>query len=100
MTFDPEIINKINWVVRHHGRWIEPLYSTLLQELLGNDPPGHWGSWRGGNNSNMITMADGRTFYLHGNVMTHTLDVRDRPRGPAVVVMKTRPDVIRWVKTL
>ena len=100
MTFNSEIIKKTNWIVLHHGRDLEPLYNRLVLELIANDTPGHWDSWRGGNNSNFIRMDDGRTFYLRGNQSNHSIEIRHRAKGPVVLTLSTRMEVKRWVESL
>jgi hypothetical protein len=95
VTLPPHVKKNLMYAVRHHAKVLEPLLQELSTVLLFTDASWSWGTWKGGINSNFITV-NGKQYFLAGRPALGCIEVKLSEYGSPVWRLKTRVDVLSW----
>lgn len=93
----------VRYAVGHHAKEIAPLKQALQDALDWSGILHRIDSSRGGNNSNVLILEDGRRFYLRGRMHSYPpqphISIRKRGSSKEIKLLNER-DVIRFVESL
>jgi L-ascorbate metabolism protein UlaG (beta-lactamase superfamily) len=103
IRFGPHLKRVLD-ALTYHGKDLHPTACEFLLRLHASPLDGDFESIRGGGNSNYLALADGRTFWFHGDGHAPArIEVRDQGASlkyPVVATIQTVREARHWVASL